>query len=61
MYVFLIDIPFKDSQSLAKMTSKVTVVPYLHSGVNDSAVHVIAETMTPLCTSQRTLTPLCMD
>jgi hypothetical protein len=40
MYVFSIDIPFKGtgSQSLAKMTSKVTAESYLHSGVNDSAV-----------------------
>jgi hypothetical protein len=46
MYVFLIDIPFNGSQSLAKITSKVTAVSYLHSGVNDSAVHVTAELMT---------------
>jgi hypothetical protein len=39
MYVFSIDIPFKGSQSLAKISSKVTAVSYLHSGVNDSAVH----------------------
>jgi hypothetical protein len=37
---FSIDISFKGSQSLAKMMSKVTAVSYLHSGVNDSAVHV---------------------
>jgi hypothetical protein len=37
MYVFSIDIPFKGSQSLAKIMSKVTAVSYLHSGVNDSA------------------------
>jgi hypothetical protein len=48
MYVFSIDIPFKGSQSLAKMTSNVTAVSYLHSGVNYSAVHVTAESMTPL-------------
>jgi hypothetical protein len=64
MYVFSIDITFKDSRSLAKMTSKVTAVSYLHSGVNDSAVHglvfvekidfvITAESMTPLCRSQR--------
>jgi hypothetical protein len=35
------------------MTSKVTAESYLHSGVNDSAVHVTAVSMTPLCTSQR--------
>jgi hypothetical protein len=46
MYVFSIDIPFKGSQSLAKITSKVTAVSYLNSGVNDSAVHVTAESMT---------------
>jgi hypothetical protein len=46
MYVFSIDIPFKGSQSLAKMTSKVTAVSHLHSGVNDSAVHVTAVSMT---------------
>jgi hypothetical protein len=39
MYVFSIDIPFKGSQSLAKMMSKVTAVSYLHSGVDVSAVH----------------------
>jgi hypothetical protein len=38
MYVFLIAILFKGSQSLAKITSKVTAESYLHSGVNDSAV-----------------------
>jgi hypothetical protein len=48
MYVFSIDIPFKGSQSLAKITSKVTAVSYLHSRVIDSAVHVTAESMTPL-------------
>jgi hypothetical protein len=59
MYVFSIDIPFKGSQSLAKITLKVTAVSYLHSGVNDSAVHelvfvekidfvITAESMTPL-------------
>jgi hypothetical protein len=47
-YVFLIDIPFKGSQSLAKLTSKVTAESYLHSGVNDSAMHVTAESMTTL-------------
>jgi hypothetical protein len=30
------------------MRSKVTAVSYLHSGVNDSAVHVTAVSMTPL-------------
>jgi hypothetical protein len=49
MYVFTIDIPFKDSQSLAKMMSKVTAVSYLHSGVNDSAVTCTEVSMTPLC------------
>jgi hypothetical protein len=39
---------FKGSQSLAKM-SKVTSVSYLHSSVNDSAVHITAVSMTPLC------------
>jgi hypothetical protein len=48
-YVFSIDIPFKGNQSLAKMMSKVTALSYLHSGVNDSVVHVTAESMTPLC------------
>jgi hypothetical protein len=48
MYVFSIDIPFKGSEGRAKMMSKVTPVSYLHSGVNDSAVHVTAESMTPL-------------
>jgi hypothetical protein len=37
MYVFSIDIPCKGSQSLAKMTSKVTAVSYLQT-----------ESMTPL-------------
>jgi hypothetical protein len=37
MYVFSIGILFKGSQSLEKITSKVTAVSYLHSGVNDSA------------------------
>jgi hypothetical protein len=49
MYVFSIDIPFKGSQSLAKMMSKVTAVSYLHSGVNDSAVHVKHVTENRLC------------
>jgi hypothetical protein len=49
MYVFSIDIPFKGSQSLAKITSKVTAVSYLHSGVLYSAVACTAELMTPLC------------
>jgi hypothetical protein len=63
MYVFSVDIPFKGSQSLAKMMPKVTAVSYLHSGVNnsavpitavpisgvnDSAVHITAESVTPL-------------
>jgi hypothetical protein len=48
MYLFSIDIPFKGSQSLVKMMSKVIAVSYLHSGVNDSAVHVTAESLTPL-------------
>jgi hypothetical protein len=48
MYDFSIDIPFKGSQSLAKMMSKVPAVSYLHSGVKDSAVHVTAVSMTPL-------------
>jgi hypothetical protein len=38
MYVFWIDIPFKDSQSLSNMKSKVTAVSYLHSGVIDTRV-----------------------
>jgi hypothetical protein len=38
MYVFSTDIPFKGSQSLAKIMLKVTAVSYLHS----------AESMTPL-------------
>jgi hypothetical protein len=42
MYVFLLDIPFKCSQSLAKMMSKVTAESYLHSGVNDSTVESMA-------------------
>jgi hypothetical protein len=46
--VFSIDIPFNGCQSLAKMMSKFTVVSYLHIGVNDSAVHVTAGSMTPL-------------
>jgi hypothetical protein len=29
------------------------MMSYLHSGVNDSVVHVTAVLMTPLCTSQR--------
>jgi hypothetical protein len=46
MYVFSIDIPFKGSHSLAKITSNVTAVSYLHSGFNDSAVHITAESKT---------------
>jgi hypothetical protein len=42
MHVFSIFIPFKGSQSLAKMTSKVTAESYLHGGVNDSAVPILA-------------------
>jgi hypothetical protein len=59
MYVFSIDIPFKGSQSLAKMTSKVTAESYLHNRVNESAkffqnLHICTVvSMTPLCTSQR--------
>jgi hypothetical protein len=53
MYVFLVDIPFKGSQSLVKMMPKVTAVSYLHSGVNNSAVPITAVSMTPLCTSQQ--------
>jgi hypothetical protein len=45
-------IPFKGSQSLANMMSKVTAVLYLHSCVNDSAVHITAVSMTPLCMSK---------
>jgi hypothetical protein len=48
MYVFSVDIPFKGSQSHSNMRSKVTAVSRLHSGVNDSAVHVTALSMTPL-------------
>jgi hypothetical protein len=48
MYVFSIDIPFKGSQSLAKMMSKVTAVSYLHSRVKDPAVHITAVSMTQL-------------
>jgi hypothetical protein len=47
--VFSIDIPFKRGQSHSNMRSKVTAVSYLHSGVNDSTVHVTAVSMTPLC------------
>jgi hypothetical protein len=43
MYVFLIDIPFKGSQSHSNMRSKVTAVSYLHSGVNSTAVPCVAE------------------
>jgi hypothetical protein len=43
MYVFLIDIPFKGSQSLLNMRSKVTAVSYLHSGVIDTAVPCAAK------------------
>jgi hypothetical protein len=53
MYVFSIDIPFKGSQSLSNMRYKVTAVSYLHSGVIDTAVHVKAVSLTPLCKSQR--------
>jgi hypothetical protein len=42
MYVFSIDIPFKGSQSLAKMMSKV----------NDSTVHVKHVTENRLCNHQ---------
>jgi hypothetical protein len=35
---FSINIPFKGSQNLVKMVSKVTTVSYLHSEVIDSAV-----------------------
>jgi hypothetical protein len=49
MYVFSLDSPVKGScQILAKMMSKVTAVSYLHSGVDDSTVHVTAVAMTPL-------------
>jgi hypothetical protein len=53
MYVFSIDIPFNGSQSPSYMRSKVTVVSYLHSCVNDSAVHVTAVSLTLLCISQQ--------
>jgi hypothetical protein len=53
MYVFSIDIPFKVSQSRVKMMPKVTAVSYLHSSVNDSAVHITAVSMTPQCIPQR--------
>jgi hypothetical protein len=53
MHVFSIDIPFKGSQSHSNMRSKVTAVSYLHSGVIETAVHVTAVSMTPLCLSQR--------
>jgi hypothetical protein len=43
MYVFSIDIPFKGSQSLSNMRSKVTAVSYLLSGVNDTAVPCAAK------------------
>jgi hypothetical protein len=43
MYDFSIDIPFKGSQSLAKMMSKVKAVSYLH------AVHVKHVTGNRLC------------
>jgi hypothetical protein len=38
MYVFSIDIPFKDSQTLSNIRSKVTVVSYLHTTVPCAAV-----------------------
>jgi hypothetical protein len=40
MTVFSIDVPFKGSQSPSNMRSKVTAVSYLHSGVNDTDVHM---------------------
>jgi hypothetical protein len=48
MYFCSIDIPFKGSQILEKMMLKVTAVSYLHSAVNDSAVHVTVDSMTQL-------------
>jgi hypothetical protein len=51
--MFSIDIPIKGSQSHSNVRSKVTVVSYLHSGVNDTAVHITSVSMTPLCMSQR--------
>jgi hypothetical protein len=40
---------FKGSHSHSNMRSKVTAVSCLHSGVNDSAVHVTAVSMAHLC------------
>jgi hypothetical protein len=55
MYVFSTDIPFKGSQSLGKMMSKVTAVSYLHSGVIFAQpCHICtAVSMTPLDMSHR--------
>jgi hypothetical protein len=46
MYVISIDIPFKGSQSRSNKRSKVTAVPYLHSGLNGTAVQVTVVSMT---------------
>jgi hypothetical protein len=43
MYVFLIDIPFKEPLEYEVQS---------YSGVNDTAVHVTAVSMTPQCISQ---------
>jgi hypothetical protein len=42
------DIPFKGSQSHSNMRSKVTALSNLHSGVNDTAVHVTAVSLIPV-------------
>jgi hypothetical protein len=66
MYVFSIDIPFKGSQSLSNMRSKVTSVSYLRchwhccacdSDVNDTAVPCIFEKS--WLHSSGSMTPLC--
>jgi hypothetical protein len=53
IYVYSIDIPIKDSQSLSNMRSKVSAVSYLRSGVIDTDVQVTAMSITPLCMSKR--------
>jgi hypothetical protein len=44
-----VDIPFKGSQSLSNIRSKVTTVSYLHRGVIHTTVHVTAVLLIPLC------------
>jgi hypothetical protein len=52
-YVYFLWIfSLKSSQSLLNMRSKVTAASYFHSGVIDTAVHVTAVSMTPLCRVQ---------